>query len=172
MWFHLAGKTGPQPSPPHTHTPPQLRPVVWFSKLKLKPAGCRTAVQCSALSTLCSAYVGRIGLLVSNVLFSMCQSGCGCVSVTGGHVPVCLKDHQGALISWFVTNMIHEFLQLQAKNLHTPNCLCALVWTSACLYIHTWMIFYSADVTAPGHTHLNMKIHGCNLKPGAWMALS
>lgn len=30
---------------------------------------------------LCSAYVGRIGLLESDVLFSMCQSGCVCVCV-------------------------------------------------------------------------------------------
>lgn len=63
------------------------------SKLKLKPTECHTAVQCSVLPMLCSAYVGRIGLLRSNVLFSMCQSGsvcvlvCMCVRLSLGHVP-------------------------------------------------------------------------------------
>lgn len=62
-------------------TPPLSTTCVMVSKLKLKPAECHRAVQCSLPHMLCSAYVGRIGLLGFNVLFSMCQSGCVCVCV-------------------------------------------------------------------------------------------
>lgn len=43
---------------------------------------------------LCSAYVGRIGLLGSDVLFSMCQSGCVCVCA---YMVVCMPRFESVM---------------------------------------------------------------------------
>lgn len=146
------------------------------SKLKLKPAECHTAAQCSVLPMLCSAYVGRIGLLGSNVLFSTCQSGCVCVLA---RMRVCVCVYHEGMCPVFkgtsrntnqqsITKVIDELWQTAA----TVCCLCVCLYHSVqahVLCIHMWMIFYSTDVTAPGHTHLNKKTHRWNLKPRAWM---
>lgn len=58
-------------------------------------------------------------------------------------------------------------------NLRRPHGfhMCGSPCANTCPCIHMWIIFYSADVTGPGHTHLNKKTHRCNSKPQAWMAL-
>lgn len=59
-----------------------------------------------------------------------------------------------------ITNVIDAFWQ--TASCIASVCVCVCACASTCL--HMWIIFYSADVTAPGHTHLNMKTLRCNLK--------
>lgn len=141
-------------------------------KLKLKPAECHRAVQCSMLLMLCSAYVGRIGLLGSNLLFSMCQSARVCLHICACafHVDMrplvkatSMKTNQQSIIN--VTDELWLYFSW------ILCCFCLFIVCAQCLRIHMRMIFYSTDVTGPSHTLVNKKRPRCNLKPQVWMAL-
>lgn len=63
---------------------------IWVNVPKLKLNPLLVMQQHNAKLSLCSAYVTGIGLLGSNVLFSMPQSSCGRVAVRAGLHFVCL----------------------------------------------------------------------------------